>query len=548
MNFKDGGEESSDQVHDLYSNYRPGSLTSFNQIKRSSFSQPREAGAEPYPSVRRRFSAFPRSKSAGRDPRLTDLARAYQAGQDQEEPTGCNGAAARLGWEGSAADSVSLYSGYSDHNSYGTGTLDNRSVLSMDNRSVHSLDSRSVHSLDNRSVHSLDNRSLRSLEIRSVHSNKQTPSLNGHLINWSPMARDICPKLTGKRKYSTFDEAISDDDDDTQVLAKRPRTPENYGSENGAEEEHKMIVFLRKLVRLVFKLVLIFVISIVILLCYATYKNYQCSFKQSQALDIILVDNELSSKLYGQHLAHAEIISSITSFLETPTTATTTSPLLVLVFFGWLGSGKTHTSRIISSILPHQSNTHFITCSLPHTLQGVGNRVTRECGYSVIVLDDLDSADSDTLDIIEDLIVSIYNDENSKSNGTIIVATTSSGGHAVNKILLDMAKTSLTSRETVTYDEVMEAVEDQKDNIPLHNALTDLNIPVKMVPFLPLTRDHLRRCAIKVANEQGMNISDEQLDTILDQVHYFSKDLPVFAKTGCKQISAKVDLMVGSED
>ena len=32
MNFKDGGEESSDQVHDLYRNYRPGSLTSFNQV------------------------------------------------------------------------------------------------------------------------------------------------------------------------------------------------------------------------------------------------------------------------------------------------------------------------------------------------------------------------------------------------------------------------------------------------------------------------------------------------------------------------------------
>ena len=32
MNFKDGVAESRDQVHDLYSNYRPGSLTSFNQV------------------------------------------------------------------------------------------------------------------------------------------------------------------------------------------------------------------------------------------------------------------------------------------------------------------------------------------------------------------------------------------------------------------------------------------------------------------------------------------------------------------------------------
>jgi len=560
MNSNDGGTENSDQLHDLYSNYRPGSFASFHQIKRSSFSQPREAAAEPDQSVRRRFSAFPRSKSAGRDPRLTDMARAYQAGQEHQETTGSkdteynNGAAARLGWEDSAVDTVSLYSGYSDHNRYGSGTLDNRALHNIDNRSVHSLDNRSVHSMDIRSMHSFDNRSVHSIDNRSVHStdnwsvhstdnrsvhsmdDRYVPSLKDHLVNWSPIARDVVPKLSGKRKYSTFDEAISDDDDDTQVLAKRPRTPVNYDCANEPEAKHELTAFLKKLLRIIFKLVLIFVISISMLLCYATYKNYQCSFKQSQALDINLVDKELSSKLYGQHLAHAEIVSSITSFIETPTsTTTTTSPLLVLVLFGWLGSGKTHTSRLISSILPHQSNTHFITCSLPNTLQGVGSRVTRECGYSIVVLDDLDSADNDTLEIIEDLIVSINNDENSKSNGTIVVATTSAGGHAVNKLLLDMAKSSLTSRDTVTYDEIMDAVEDQRDSIPLHKVLTDHNIPVKLVPFLPLTRDHLRMCAIKVAKEQGMDMSDGQVNMILDQVQYFSKEFPIFAKTGCKQ-------------
>ena len=32
MNFNDDGTENSDQVHDLYNNYRPGSLASFHQV------------------------------------------------------------------------------------------------------------------------------------------------------------------------------------------------------------------------------------------------------------------------------------------------------------------------------------------------------------------------------------------------------------------------------------------------------------------------------------------------------------------------------------
>jgi len=550
MSFSDSRSEYSDQL-DLFRNFKTGHATSFNQLKRSSFSQPREAGAELHPSTRRRFSANSRSKSAGRDPRLTDLARVYQAGQ---EATGAawSTTSGRLGWEGNTDDNVSLYSGRSDHNSYGVGILDTvsehnpiRSTYSLDNRSVHSLDNRSVHSLDNRSVSSWDNRSVQSLaDNRSVHSlsdNRSVRSLENHLLNWSPITRDSEVKLSGKRKYSTFDEAISDDDDNISFVAKRPRTPENFVDNEVPDDSSRLLAFLRKLVKSFFKMILIFLCGITLLLGYAMYKNFQCSYKQSRVIDINLIEKELSSNLFGQHLAHAEIVSSITSFTQ----STNTSPLLILVLFGWLGSGKTHSARLISSLLPHQSNSHFISCSLPQTLQGVGSRVARDCGYSMIVLDDLDSADNDTLNMIEDLVVSINNDENSKSNGTIIVATTSAGGHAVNKLILERARTSTASRDMIKYDDVMEALNDQRDSIPLYKSLLAHNLPVRLIPFMPLTRDHLRKCAKKVAGEQGLSITDKQMNHILDQVHYFSKDFPMFAKTGCKQISTKVDLLMG---
>jgi len=487
----------------LYSSYRP----SFSQvIRRSSCSQPRDSGGAE--SGIRRLSAAPRSKSHGRDPRLADLARAYQTSYTDSSA--------------SIAPSP-LYSGYS----FGTGTLDTRSVHSLDTGSVHSFDTRSVNSIDTTG-------SVRSLDTRSVQS------LENHLQNWSPLERDEGPAISGKRKFSTFDDAISDSDDD-EVVAKRPRTPENYDGAEVSSDGSKIINILRRLVRGVFSLVLLLLVVVFLLGSYAAYKDYQCSYKQSQAIDINTIETELSSALFGQHLAQAEIVSSIHSFIES---STTSSPLLILFLCGWLGTGKTHTATILSSFIP--SHTTFITSSLPSTVQGVGSKVGKECGLSTIVLDDLDSADNDALDIIEDLIVNIYNDSNSKSNGTIIIATTSSGGHSVNKVMLEMAKTSLASRDKVVYDDIMEALEDEKANIPLYTALTDHNISVKLIPFLPLTRDHLRMCVTKLAREQGISISDKKVDTILDQVQYFSKDLPIFAKTGCKQISAKLDLMMGT--
>ena len=117
----------------------------------------------------------------------------------------------------------------------------------------------------------------------------------------------------------------------------------------------------------------------------------------------------------------------------------------------------------------------------------------------------------------------------------------------MNKLLLEMSKVSLTSRDSLTMDDVLSALDTDMVTIPLHKTLTDHNIPVRLIPFLPLTREHLRMCATRLAMGQGIELSDMQVDKILDQVQYFSKELPLFAKTGCKQISAKLDLLMGAD-
>eukprot|EP00092_Neocalanus_flemingeri_P060222 GFUD01072158.1.p1 GENE.GFUD01072158.1~~GFUD01072158.1.p1 ORF type:complete len:412 (-),score=128.90 GFUD01072158.1:286-1461(-) len=370
------------------------------------------------------------------------------------------------------------------------------------------------------------------LDTMSLHS------LDSHLLNWSPLGEELRPKLSGKRKYSTFDEAISDDD---EMVAKRPKTPEYDDDVETSSEGSQFMNFVKKTLRICFKLLILIIFVATSLLCFATYKNWQCSHNRSQPLNIEQIAGQLSSNLFGQQLATSEIVSSLHTFTQSPQ-----SSLLILVLFGWLGSGKTHTANLLSSLLPVQSNTHYVTCSMPGSVAGIPSQIARSCGYSLLVLDDLDSADEAAVDMLEKLIISIHNEPNSKSNGTIVVATTSSGGNSVNKLLLKMSKKSLASRDSVTSEEILSVLSADQVDIPLHRTLTGHNIPVKLVPFLPLTREHLRMCATRLATGQGIKISDMQVTMILDQVQYFSKELPIFAKTGCKQISAKLDQMMGA--
>ena len=88
----------------------------------------------------------------------------------------------------------------------------------------------------------------------------------------------------GKRKFSCITEAISDSDEDssqeTVHVPKRPRTPVGSSDQIPARKSSffkKTKEFLLKLLLIILKLGAFLFCLVTILLCYASYKNYQCS-------------------------------------------------------------------------------------------------------------------------------------------------------------------------------------------------------------------------------------------------------------------------------
>ena len=75
--------------------------------------------------------------------------------------------------------------------------------------------------------------------------------------------------------------------------------------------------------------------------------------------------------------------------------------------------------------------------------------------------------------------MSLASSEENKSNGTLVVATTNTGGSIINKFMLENSK-MLKQREKVTGTEVREHLKEHKVDIPLVTTLADYNIPVKV--------------------------------------------------------------------
>jgi len=275
-----------------------------------------------------------------------------------------------------------------------------------------------------------------------------------------------------------------------------------------------------------------------------TYNKWKCSSENSKTLNIETLASKLSSNLIGQHLASSLVLSHLKSFSESAD-----NPVLVLLLLGMTGSGKTHTTRIISQIFHAQSNIHHIKdrALYPQPISDIPRIISQSCGYSLVVVDDLYEDDKVMINSLEKMIFAISNDSNSKSKGTVIVISTKTGGTKINKFLIELSKDNLSMRDKVKTEDIINNLKDEALKIPLHHTLADYNIPITIVPFLPLTRDHVRECIGNHLKHSNAQMNPKEINILLDNMSFFSPDFPIFSKNGCKQVSLRVNAVVGGK-
>ena len=78
-----------------------------------------------------------------------------------------------------------------------------------------------------------------------------------------------------------------------------------------------------------------------------------------------------------------------------------------------------------------------------------------------------------------------------------------------------------------------------------HSSLIENNLIDHFIPFMPLERSHIKMCAKADLEQKGHPVTEQILNNVADELIYFPDDLKVFSVSGCKRISAKVDLIMG---
>ena len=76
--------------------------------------------------------------------------------------------------------------------------------------------------------------------------------------------------------------------------------------------------------------------------------------------------------------------------------------------------------------------------------------------------------------------------------------------------------------------------------------MEEYNIPVWLVPLLPLTREHVRQCIHRLLLERKVLIKQLDVSAILDTLTFFSPKLPIFSRLGCKPLAEKLAHTPGS--
>lgn len=259
----------------------------------------------------------------------------------------------------------------------------------------------------------------------------------------------------------------------------------------------------------------------------------------------------LRQHLVGQDIAINRTVTAITRYLSS---SESTAPVpLVLVYVGCSGCGKTYASSLIAKHYPY---TEALVASHKIALtRKTGNDLLRWLRYSlsswrpnVIVIDDIDLGLDTVRPIpLDDLfstqleaVLSSWEKAKVQRRQAVIFVLSLSGGGSVAEGFALKRIEDVRKRETM--EDVEKLIEAYRSMFPswLRSA--------EIVPFLPLTKDHVKECLLRQLAEQTPQSRAKivalsgGVDSLLQGFTFYPEDYPVFSKSGCKEVPIKLAL------
>lgn len=253
--------------------------------------------------------------------------------------------------------------------------------------------------------------------------------------------------------------------------------------------------------------------------------------KSNMDISLFNISRDLRENVVGQD----DSIRSILNQMEMYKIKKKKEPL-VLLFHGPSGTGKTHTSQLISRSFPsnnvhlYVTSYHFGSKAKLLDLSAIRDipDLIKEWSKNLIIFDGLESADPQVLEALFSTL-HVMKRQSTRINYTVF-------------ILIDTSKTENFDKfeRSKKFQRVISAVLNEKTWFEefISSSLID-----EFVPFQALEKKHTIQCLILEAKTRGLKLSPEKLDAVLDIVPFEEINGIEYSKSGCTAISNKIDIL-----
>ncbi|CAD5120283.1 DgyrCDS8859 [Dimorphilus gyrociliatus] len=287
-----------------------------------------------------------------------------------------------------------------------------------------------------------------------------------------------------------------------------------------------------------------------------------CDQKWFNKNNITALTKSLEESLYGQHL----VLKTVVPALKRHLTNKNPPKALVLSFHGWTGGGKNYVSRKIAESLFKKGTAskyyHLFVATLhfPHKemnsiykdniQQWIKGNVS-ECPHQLFIFDEVDKMSAGLIDAIQPFIDFHDNVENIDYRHSIFLFLSNTGGDMINRQMVKMWRNGLT-RDDIQLKDMESLIQNlafnNKDGTGLwHSSLVERNLITALIPFLPLEKHHVKKCArdyLLSRSHTKIAYDDDFLNQIANQMTYQPKDSQLYSTSGCKRVAQHCDLLI----
>ena len=206
---------------------------------------------------------------------------------------------------------------------------------------------------------------------------------------------------------------------------------------------------------------------------------------------------------------------------------------------GHSGTGKSHVTTLLIKAFLYPKNVFRLSTSHPfRPLADMEAKWLQSCGPSLLFVENSEQLPHGILEKIAQTAIE-------KKIRLLIIATTTIGSVHLNKQTLEWMKKG--KRQDINLPMITSMLKLEGIQLPETSVAS---LRTNLIPFLPLTRDHVIQCIWKeIIDQGGGNIvfTPDQVKWVLNQTEFFSKSFPLFAADGCKRVAENVGVVMSTQ-